>query len=301
LDRRDGVEGLCLRDLSTFLNVHRTGSVSATARELGVTPSQVSRAILRLETALTSRLFTRGARGIALSPAGCQRLPQLEKIVSLARSLGRGDMTVDGELTIAAPSSLLPPLLPAVIKALPRVRVRGVELPLAVLRGYANEELFDVALLPGGTVGLPPKWVGVRIGVLRKSLLASPATAKRLGRRPTARRVREMSFVGPIAYDGGKCVASGDDCPLGVERTFAVEVDTMSLALRVASECDYLVFGPVIAARRELAEGALVELEVEGWSVSEPLFLACHAERVVAREQRAILRAVRSTLEPRTP
>lgn len=298
----DRIAELNLHDLSTFLHVHRTGSITSVARELGVTPSQVSKAISRLEGVLALRLFARGARGMALSPGGRSVLPQIERLVSLARTLGRVEKAPEGELTVAAPSSLLMPFLPSVVRALPRMRVRGIELPPALLRSYAAEEIFDVAILPDGVSGLPSKWANVRIGELRKSLLGSPGLARKLGRRPTPAQVRRTPFVGPVAYDGGKFVASTDDCPLGLgERTIASEVGTMDLALRVATECDHLVFGPTIAAHRELENGSLVEIHVRGWDVSETLFLACDAERVLARVQATILETVRSVLARGTP
>jgi DNA-binding transcriptional LysR family regulator len=295
--RGERVQELRLHDLSTFINVYRTGSITSAARELGVTPSQVSKAIARLESALRVRLFTRGARGIALSASGSQMLPQLEQMVTLARTLGHVEKAPEGELTIAAPSSLLPPILPELIRALPRMRIRGIELPPALLRGYAAEGIFDIALHSGNTAGFPSKWASVRIGELRKSVMGSPAVAKKLGSRPTIDQVRGVSFVGPIVYDGGKFVASTDDCPLGLgERTIAAEVGTMSLALRVAAECGHVVFGPVIAAQRELKDGSLVELKVRGWNLSETLFLVCDAERVLARVQVKIVETIRSLL-----
>jgi DNA-binding transcriptional LysR family regulator len=202
-------------------------------------------------------------------------------------------------LTIAAPSSLLPPILPRIINALPGTRVRGIELPPPLIRGYAGEGLFEIALVPGEITGLPPKWAVTRVGEVRKSVLASPAVARKLGAHPTVDQVRALSFVGPIAYDGGKFVASTDDCPLGrEERVVGSEVGTMALALQIASACGHLVFGPAMAAEREIREGSLVELNVKGWNVSETLFVACDAERVLARVQAAIVKAVRSALDP---
>lgn len=296
--RADGIEELRIQDVLTFLDVHRTGSVTAAARELGVTPSQVSKAIARIETAVRSRLFTRGPRGVGLSTAGRQVLPKLEQIAALMRSLRRAGKAPEGELTIAAPSSLLPPILPWIVNALPGMRVRGIELPPALLRGYAGEELFDVALLPGAATGLPSKWASIRVGELRKGLFASPSIARKLGDEPSVEQLRAAPFVGPIVYDGGKFVSSTDDCPLALEeRAVASEVGTMGLALQIASACGHLVFGPAIAAHREVREGRLVELTVKGWSVSEPLFLACDAERVLARVQTAIIHAIRSALD----
>jgi len=296
--RPTSLSELRLADLATFLNVHRTESITAAARELGVTPSQVSKAIGRLERVVGASLFTRGARGLALSSAGQQMLPRFQRVVETLQAIDRPEKPSEGEMTLAAPSSLLPPILPCVVSALPRMRVRGVEFPPALLRRYAADGLFEVALVAGSTKGFPPKWSSIRVGELRKSLFASPSLAKKLGPRPTVAQVRAASFVGPLAYDGGKLFSSPDDCPLAPEeRAFAVEVGTMDLGLQLASECGHLIFGPVLAAQRAVERGALVELRVRGWDVSEGLFLACDAERVLARVQGVIAKVVGAALE----
>jgi DNA-binding transcriptional LysR family regulator len=296
--QRDPLADLRLSDLSTVIEVSRAGAVTSAAHHLGVTPSQVSKTISRIESALKARLFTRGVRGVALSPVGRQMLPRIEEMMALSRSLGGAEKPAEGELTIAAPSSLLSPLLPSVVRALPRMRVRGIDVPEALLRGYASDEIFDLALFPGSIPGLPKKWANVCVGELRMSLLTSPLLARRLGPRPTIEQVSRAPFVGLVAYDGGKRMTIRDDGPLPLEgRTIASEVATMDLALRVAATCDHVVFAPVLSALEELARGTLVELDVGGWNVSEPLFLACHTERLLARTQRAIVEVVGEALE----
>ena len=114
------------------------------------------------------------------------------------------------------------------------------------------------------------------------------------GQRTPIRVLDGISFD----IDRGKFVASTDDCPVGLgERTIGAEVGTMSLALRVAAECDHVVFGPLIAAQRELKDGSLVEIKVRGWNLSEALFLVCDAERVLARVQVKIVETIRSQLD----
>jgi DNA-binding transcriptional LysR family regulator len=46
---QESLADLRVGDLMTFLAVRRSGSITAAARELKVTPSQVSKAISRLE------------------------------------------------------------------------------------------------------------------------------------------------------------------------------------------------------------------------------------------------------------
>jgi DNA-binding transcriptional LysR family regulator len=286
-----------LADVSTFLTVHRTGSITAAARELGVTPSQVSKAVSRLEAAFHGRLITRGARGVGLSAMGRQLLPRFQQVIDLMQALPREGDPEEGELTLAAPSSLLSPILPRVINALPRTRVRGLELAPELLRSYSAGEMFDVAIVSGGPAGLSSKWASVRVGELRSSLFATPAVARELGPFPTMAKLQQWPFVGPIARDGGEFVRSNDDCPLELtERTIGSEAGTMDLALRIAVTCGQLVYGPVVAAQRELAEGSLVEVNIPGWDTSEELFLVCDAERVLARVRTLIVGAVRAAL-----
>ena len=68
LTRLSGFPELRLADLLTLLAVQRTGSISGAAREMRVTPSQVSKAMARLERHFGVRLLSRGARGVATDP-----------------------------------------------------------------------------------------------------------------------------------------------------------------------------------------------------------------------------------------
>lgn len=73
-----------LAALRTFIAVARVGSFAARAREIGVDPSAVSRAIAALETELGWRLFDRTTRRLALTEAG--RL-YLERVAPLLDGL----------------------------------------------------------------------------------------------------------------------------------------------------------------------------------------------------------------------
>src|SRR5438445_695627 len=59
----DPLHDLRLADIHTFLAVHRARSVTGASRSLGVTPSQVSKAIARLDDLLNTSLLLRVPRG----------------------------------------------------------------------------------------------------------------------------------------------------------------------------------------------------------------------------------------------
>jgi DNA-binding transcriptional LysR family regulator len=291
---------LRLADLVTLLAVQRAASISGAARELRVTPSQVSKAISRLERHFGARLLSRGARGVAPTPAGQRVLPRLASIVEDLRAATavRDDQHVAIEITIAGPSYLVGRLLPGLTELLPRSRVRGLELAPACMRAYVVENVFDVAVAPGGIESRPAAWTTDEVGSMRSALFARPMFARRVGSTPlTPDRVRTLPFVGPTSLGTDRFVALGDDCPLpAAERWVAHEVQTIGTALELAARSDHLVFGPVLAARRLLDAGALVELPVVGWDVREQVHIVSNGDRVLARARTAVVRAARDML-----
>jgi LysR family glycine cleavage system transcriptional activator len=69
--------------LRLFEAAGRLKSFKLAAAELNLTPSAVSHAIVGLEETLGSRLFVRGARGLALTPAGTDYLAYVSEALSL--------------------------------------------------------------------------------------------------------------------------------------------------------------------------------------------------------------------------
>jgi DNA-binding transcriptional LysR family regulator len=303
--RLSGFPELRLADLVTLLAVQRTGSISGAAREMRVTPSQVSKAMARLERHFGVRLLSRGARGVVPTPAGRQMLPRIAHAVQelQATAVVREDQAPSQELTVAGPSYLVANVLPAITELLPRTRVRSLELAPAVLRSRLAENVFDVVLSPGGIDNCPVAWTTDEIGDMRMALFARPAYAQRIGPLPlTVERVRKLPFIGPAKIGGERFVALQDDCPLSSEeRWIAHEAQTIGAALEFASRTDHLVFGPSIAARRFLASSAIVEIPVAGWNVSESLHVLCNGDRVLSRARAAVVQAAHDVLAAQTP
>ena len=279
----------------TFLAVRRSGTVSSAARELGVTPSQVSKAIARLEGSLRVRLFSRGTRGVALSDQGRLVLPHVEAAVAQLQLIERSEVPSTTELTIAGPSYLIAYFLPAIASCHPQLHVRGIELAPSLVRAYAPENFFEMAILPRVADRMPTTWVSVKVGELRSGLFATPELARRLGPPPVAvDKLRSIPFVTPIYHAEGRYFPVDDDCPLTLaERKAGHSAQTVGIALELAARAGQLVFGPVVAARRFVATGALVEIQVRGWSVREPLYVSCNADRMMAKVQTAVVKAMR--------
>jgi DNA-binding transcriptional LysR family regulator len=292
-----GAVELRIADLLTLLSVQRTRSISGAARELQVTPSQVSKAMARLERYFGVQLLERGARGVALTPDGRQILPRVASAVEQlqATSGSRRGRSPTLELTVGAPSYVLANVLPAVAVQLPSMRVRGLELSPAHLRAYIAENVFDIAVVPGPIPNRPAAWTHERAASVRVVLLARPSFAAKIGPPPlTVDRVRQLPFIGPARSGGDRFVALFDDCPLSAdERWIAHEAQSIGVALEFACRTDNVVFGPRVAARRLLESGSLVEIAVAGWDVSDPLYVVCNSDRVLARVRTAVIRIAR--------
>ncbi len=232
-----------------------------------------------------------------LSEGGRLLAPVLEAIVTQLET-ARATSPDGAEVTLGAPSYLQSSLLPVLGSAAPNVRVRAFELPPSLLRANAQDDGFDILLLPGGAEHLPPSWQAEPVGTLRRGLFASPALRRKLGRGPVPlKRLAEVPFVLPVFRQQGRVVPVDDDFPLPrSQRKIGHQVQTFLVGLEVAAQTEQLAFGPVIAAHLHVSSGALVEIPIEGYAVTDPLTFACNIDRVSARLRTAFTNALRSAM-----
>jgi DNA-binding transcriptional LysR family regulator len=288
-----------LADLMTFLAVRRQGTVTAAARELSVTPSQVSKAISRLEKALRWRLLARGSRGVTLTPSALKATPLFEAALESLRRARRG---VDAplEITVAAPSYLLSAMLPRIATALSPIRCRALQVAQSALAASLSLDQFEVGLLTA-SVPLPGNWRADKIGRLHSRLYATPAVARSLKRPAPVTQLLPMPFVTPVSFSAGQWTPVQDGCPLGPsERKAGHEAQTISLALELAAETGQLIFGPVLAAKPFVERKRLVEVPVQGWDVAFDLILAVDVDRVTQRTHQTLREVTRGVVESET-
>ncbi|MEY8827042.1 LysR family transcriptional regulator [Sedimentitalea sp. XS_ASV28] len=115
----------------SFLAVADTGSLSAAARELGCSQPTLGRQVQALERALGMELFTRHARGFALSDAGAGLMPmarQMQDAMQAITLAAAGQSTqLEGTVRITASvfasHHLLPPVLAHIREAEPAIQL----------------------------------------------------------------------------------------------------------------------------------------------------------------------------------
>lgn len=110
-----------LREIKTFLAIHRYGTFAAAAEQLGCTQSAVSAQIKALEQNIGVALFDRSKRGGVLSEAGLRAVPLCEQIIHLfEKIMNQGQGILFSEcLKIATPSYLSSQMILPVCTQLP--------------------------------------------------------------------------------------------------------------------------------------------------------------------------------------
>jgi DNA-binding transcriptional LysR family regulator len=139
------------KELTTFVEVAQRGSLSAAAREEGITPAMVGRRVDQLEERLGVKLFKRSTRKVTLTPEGatfyedCHRL--LDELRSAEDALTVGTKSASGRLILTAPTAFgrkhIAPHLAAFIAEHPNL---AITLHLSERMVDLKNERFDLAI-----------------------------------------------------------------------------------------------------------------------------------------------------------
>jgi DNA-binding transcriptional LysR family regulator len=173
-----------LQEITVFAKIVGTGSLSAAARDLGMSPAVVSRRLAALEARLGVRLVNRTTRSLHLTDEGAAYYETCSRVISdieeadAAVSAGRADPR--GILRVALPASFghqhVAPLVPRFAERYP-----DVQLALSLSDRTVNvvEEGFDLAIR---IADLADSSLAARkLAPNRRVVCASPAYLRRYG------------------------------------------------------------------------------------------------------------------------
>ncbi|MFY0989875.1 LysR family transcriptional regulator [Halomonas sp. C05BenzN] len=273
-------------DLAFFQRLAHAGSLTATARELGLSLSAVSKRLKQLEARLGVELASRTTRRLTLTAEGERYLARgaaiLEELHELEEALGEQQTELSGPLRVNATFGFgrrhVAPLLSAFCARHPRLE--GV-LELSNFPLSLGDQAFDIGI----RVGEPPdsRLVARRILANRRVLCASPALVASLPRLTT-----------PADLAGCPCLLLREnDSDFAVwrfqRRGDPTEEQAVKVAGPLASNDGEVIVGLAldghgVALRswwdvhQHLASGALVEL-LPGWRGVRADFHAVYQQR----------------------
>jgi LysR family transcriptional regulator, transcriptional activator for dmlA len=171
-------------DLGFFSALATSGSLSAAAREMGITTAAVSRHLAQMEARLGVPLVNRTTRRMSLTPEGDVYLAHarrilgdiqdMQEMLGVAKSSPRGLLRVNA--TLGFGRAHIAPLISRFARQHPEVEV---QLQLSVNPPALTEDVFDVCI----RFGAPPdtRVIARRIAPNRRLLCAAPAYLQRHG------------------------------------------------------------------------------------------------------------------------
>ena len=188
-------------DLEIFVRTADTGSLSAAARELGLTPAAASIALKRLETRLGIRLLARSTRNMRLTEEGRRYLDSVR--VALAalsdgeQALKQQNQGLTGLLQLAAPSDFGRNV---VLGWLDEFKAQHPNIRLQLMLNDSNANLFretvDIAL----RFGVPQDSSLVALPIAPEHCRVACASPDYLARHGIPREPRELSQHSALRY-----------------------------------------------------------------------------------------------------
>ncbi len=186
-------------DLGFFMTLANAGSLTAAAREQGITSAAVSRHLSQMETRLGITLINRTTRRMSLTSEGEVFLEHARKIQDSITELESqlwGSTTVPQGLlrvnaTLGFGRSHIAPLLSNFAKKFPQV---DLQLQLSVNPPSIGEDSFDVCF----RFGNPPdsRVIAKLIAPNRRILVASPSYLKKYGMPKTPQDLIKHNCIG---------------------------------------------------------------------------------------------------------
>ncbi len=185
--------------LRAFLATAETGSLSAAARQLGLTQPTLGRQVTALEQALGAVLFERAGRGLVLTPTGRDLLehlrPMAESAARFALVAAGRSQAIEGPIRITTTEAYAAHVLPPVIARL-RAAHPGIQVEIMATNRTADllRREADIAIrnaAPGDA-----ELVARKVGDDRGRPYAAPAVLARLDRPKTLQDLAVAGFVG---------------------------------------------------------------------------------------------------------
>lgn len=285
-----------LGQLEAFVQVAEWGSFSRAAEALGLTQPSVTARIQALERDLRETLFDRNGRGVRLTEVGEVFLPHAQRVLKAlqdgrdaVQSMQRLEL---GTLRLGAAPTISTYVLPELLTTF-RSRYPGVEVSV---RTEYSQQIVQLVLADEVQVGLErtithPDVVTVPLYRDEVVLVVAPAHPFAARGRAT---IAEVSQQPLIMFNRGSSYYTLVYTALrqaGAPVEPAMELDNMEATKKMVEEGLGIAVLPKVAVEREVAEGALRAIEVEGMTMPQ------REISVIYRRGRPLSRAARAFIE----
>ena len=238
------IEGADLNLLRLFEAIHAEGSVSRAALRMSVSQPTMSHALARLRELYGDPLFVRRAGGVAPTPRAdrlAAAVRQAMHLIDAAAGEGgrydpsRSDRMFRLYLTDIGETVFLPPLMAALAKEAPRVRLEAHQLDLADLAPALESGRLDLALgyIPSLEIERTVLWRERYVIVMRRG---HPLA----GLRPVVESLRRLEYVLVRAHPATTRALHD----LGLDDRIRLSIPHFMVLPRILAETDLAVVMP---------------------------------------------------------
>lgn len=282
-----------------FVRVVQAGSFSQAARNLGVTPSAVSKAVSRLEATLGTRLLNRTSRSVTLTPDGESFLATAEPaVMGVEEARARfheQDATVDGVFRLSIPSAFGPLFLKDVVTSL-MVDHPDLRLEVSATDRFVDfaQERIDLALRLGDLAD--SQLVAKRVLSMPFATVAAPGYLAKHGTPASVANLQDHAHLGFLNRNRGRVrhwTFSSANGPVSISPADGTIVDDPLTFRELLLAGVGIGQAPSYLVGRDIASGHLVRVLPE--ETTGEIALSFVYPRPLGRSKR--LRAVISVFE----
>lgn len=276
---------LSLTELRVFACAARLGSLSATARALGMSQQSVSARVRSMERTAGVRVFSRSAQGVELTATGEAMLPWVSEVIDAADRLREGLAALGPQphahsLTVAASQTIAAHLLPEWLVTLRQRQAAMHETPTAVQLHTANSAEV-VSLVRSGAIDLgfieTPE---LPAGLGRATVGIDPLVCAVAAEHPWAKRsevtLAEVAATALVRREAGSGTLAAFE--RAVARELGTEthapIATLSSEAAVRSAVAHAIAPSVMSAlsvRDDVKLGRIVTIPFAGAAPTRPL------------------------------
>lgn len=289
--------------LRSFLAVTRYNSFTNAAYQLGITQPAVSGHIEQLEEELGMPVFNRVGRKVSLTDAGrvvknCaqdieDRLNGLQRELSALKALNGGEIRI-GASRIAG-GYLLPNILAGFRRKYPDIELHMTVHTSSQIIADVEANVFDLAIVTEGCHSLSPNVLRKAIGTDEMIIVAPSGFG--LGRGVPPGTVCTLSHEDavkmPFIFFGSETASfkaiNRELKRIGLKLNGSFEMNDAGAIKRAVEEGSGLALISRSVVQRELNEGRIEEVKIEGWHYSRKIFMVWRQDRPFSRNTDAFM------------
>lgn len=195
---------MSLDHYQAFLRVAERGSITAAAKDLGVSRPTLSRQLSALEESLGLALLHRSTRSLTLTPSGRRLLEQLRPVMQALEGIEtrlqeeRDEAT--GLLRVSAPPVMAPALAPLFLELSQEHPALRLELQTSIRWAELRSDGVEVAIRAGRV--RDPALICRRLGASEVFAVAAPSYLERRGAPSSLEELREHVLLRGHQPDG---------------------------------------------------------------------------------------------------